>query len=411
MTAPETILINVQAPLFTFEGRLYADDQACNGLKRWAENFDHLTALFLVMEGPPPQNYLPLEEEIAAYADKIRIEPLPMAYRPDQFLRHLPGTRRKIAQLIAEARYLNFAIGACLFGDWGAVACREAHRLGRPYSVWTDRVESQVVRAGIGKGSWSKSLQARLYHRPMAALEKTAIRRAALGLFHGRETYDTYVPYCRAPHLVHNIHIAQSDHVSTEALKAKQNACAEGPLKIIYVGRIDPMKGPHDWIAVLEAMHTRGIDFQAVWLGSGTEEEALRARVRDTGLQDRVHLPGFAADRSDVLEALRTAHVMLFCHKTPESPRCLIEALISGSPIVGYDSGYPRDLTAAHGGGHLTPLHDIDALTDALAGLAQDRAQLAHLMGQATLAGAGFDDVTIFRHRADLIKSHLGSSA
>ena len=39
----------------------------------------------------------------------------------------------------------------------------------------------------------------------MAMLERAVIRRATLGLFHGRETYDAYAPHCRAPHVVHDI--------------------------------------------------------------------------------------------------------------------------------------------------------------------------------------------------------------
>ena len=88
----------------------------------------------------------------------------------------------------------------------------------------------------------------------------------------------------------------------------------------------------------------------------------------------------------------------MFCHKTPESPRNLIEALVSGAPIVGYDSPFPRDLIAAHGGGVLTPLNDVNALVDSLASLADLSAAVqarrdywrAQADWQALLAGADY---------------------
>ena len=407
MAQPENLLKNVLVPLYEHEGETYLEDQACNGVRLWADNFEHVTFMFMAREATPPQNYIPLDRAIRSHADRVTIEKLPWAYRPDHFIGTLRHTEHRIAGLIGQAKYLNFGIGGCLFGDWGAVAARQAYRLGRPYSIWTDRVESQVVRLSAGKGPWRRRLQAHLYHRPMAALEKTVIRRAALGLFHGRETYDAYAPYCDNPHMVHDFHISKGDHLPGDAVTAKQETCQRGPLKICYVGRLDPMKGPHDWVAVLEGLQERGVDFEAVWIGEGSEGAAVRARIAQSGLQARVSLPGFSSDRAEVLGVLRGSDVMLFCHKTPESPRCLIEALISACPIVGYDSAYPRDLIAQQGGGILTPLNDVAALTDTVAGLAADRDALAALIGRAAREGGIFDDVSVFRHRSDLIKSYL----
>ncbi|SET42392.1 glycosyltransferase [Oceanicella actignis] len=407
--AGDTLLIYAPVPLHRAGGRpdgaLTLEGQACNGLRLWAENFARVISMMPLAEGPPPPDWVPLTE-VGPSLERIRIEPMPVAWRPDRFLRALPAARRRIRALIDEADYLSFSIGG-LFGDWGSVACVEARRMGRPYAVWTDRVESEVVRRSAGAGPWRARLRARLTHRPMAALERALIRRADLGLFHGRETYATYAPFCRRPEVVHDIHIAAADHIAPEALAAKTAAAAEGPLRIVYVGRADPMKGPLDWVAALAGLAARGVDFRATWLGDGTERAAMRREIAAAGLDERVSTPGFAADRGAVLEALRAAHVFLFCHKTPESPRCLIEALISGTPIVGYDGAFARDLIADHGGGRLAPLNDAAALTEILAQLAADRPALAELFARAARDGAPFDDVSVFRHRSELIRAGL----
>ena len=162
--------------------------------------------------------------------ERIEVVPLPQAYRPDRFIARLPAARRQLRALIERADYLSFAIGG-LFGDWGAVACVEAHRLGRPYAVWTDRVESEVVRRSAASGPLRSRLRARLTHRPMAWLERAVIGRATLGLFHGRETFDAYAPFCRAPEMVHDIHIKADDHIPPADLAAKVAAAAAGPLR------------------------------------------------------------------------------------------------------------------------------------------------------------------------------------
>lgn len=403
----DTLLIYAPVPLYMQDGVLHQEDQACNGLRLWAENFDRLMVLSPLAEGPPPPNWVPVTQ-IGPALERIELLPLPMAYRPDRFLRHLPGAARIIGAAIGRADYLGFAIGG-LFGDWGAVASIIAHRRGLPFYVWTDRVESEVTRRAVKTGPWRHRLRARLTHRPMAWLERALIRRATLGLFHGRETFKTYAPFSRNPQLVHDIHIRKQDHIAAQALEAKcaRAAAGQAELRILYAGRADAMKGPHDWLDVLERLAARGVAFSAEWLGDGTELAAMRARVDGGPLAGRVALPGFVAARDRVRTAMQEADMLLFCHKTPESPRCLIEALTCGCPILGYDSAFPADLIAGHGGGVLVPPGDRDALADAVAGLARDPAALAGLIGKAARDGAGFDDETVFHHRSALIRQHL----
>jgi colanic acid/amylovoran biosynthesis glycosyltransferase len=401
----DTLLIYAPVSLHRGQGGLTLEDQACNGLRLWAENFSRLIVMMPLAEGPPPPSWVPLER-VGTALERIDVVPLPQAYRPDRFIASLPAARRQIRALIERADYLSFAIGG-LFGDWGAFACVEAHRMGRPYAVWTDRVESEVVRRSAASGPLRSRLRAQLTHRPMAWLERVVIGRATLGLFHGRETFDAYAAFCRAPEMVHDIHIKAHDHIPPADLAAKVASAGAGPLRIAYVGRVDAMKGPFDWLEVLETLDAAQVDFRAVWLGDGEHRAAMRERIDRKGLGGRVEMPGFAADREAVLAALRGAHLFLFCHKTPESPRCLIEALVSACPIVGYEGAFARDLVAGHAGGLLVARNDIAALAAALTGLAADRPRLGELIANAAADGGPYTDTAVFRHRSELIRHYL----
>lgn len=405
MSRSGKLLIFAPVPLVQTDAGLHLEDQACNGLRLWAENFEQMATMHPVSYGPMPDNYRPISS-IGPNLERIRVLPLPTAYRPDQFFRHYRTTRNLIREEIARADYLSFAIGG-LFGDWGSVSCIQAHRMKRSYGVWTDRVQSEVVRRTAGSGPWRRRIQARLYHRPMAWLERYVIRRATLGLFQGRDTYETYAPYCRQPQLVYDINVSKAEQISAKALETKITASAHGPLKIVYSGRATAMKGPQDWITVLENLRAAGIDFQATWLGDGPELAQMKDRVATAGMQDRVHFTGFISDRAMVLDHLRKADIFLFCHKTPEAPRCLIEALISGAPLVGYHSANPQDLISEHGGGRLIPPNDTSALSGAVIELARDRGVLAEMIAKAARDGSNYDDESVFRHRSDIIKQFL----
>ncbi|MEL7349437.1 MAG: glycosyltransferase, partial [Pseudomonadota bacterium] len=250
-------------------------------------------------------------------------------------------------------------------------------------------------------------LRAQLTHRPMAWLERHVIRRAALGLFHGQDTYDAYAAYARAAEVVHDVHVGAADAIGADAL-ARKAAETEGPLRLVYAGRVEPMKGPMDWIAVLERLAADGIPVEATWIGEGSVLAALRARAAAAGLNGTVHFPGFVSDRSAMLAALRQAHALLFCHLTPESPRILIEALISGTPLLGYDGAFARGLIAGQGGGVLVARGDVTALTAAAAALAADPARRGALIRAAASDGLAFEDAKVFAHRSEVIFRHLG---
>lgn len=414
-----SLLIYAPVPLVLCNGEYYVERQAVNGLRLWAQHFHPVTVMMPVQlpgkvapssamqEEAPPKGWVAVRDHLADLAG-VRIEPVPMAYRPDQFARALPKMLQRIRALIAEADYLSFAIGG-LFGDWGAVSCLAAHQMQRPFAVWTDRVESEVMRQSLDQEQlpWRYRVRAQLYHRPMAWLEEAVIRRAHLGLFHGAETFERYRPMCRNAQLVHDIHIAASDHINEQDLAIKASSATQGPLRIVYAGRAEAMKGPIDWTTVLERLRVMGVDFEATWLGDGEALPQMRARIARAGLAGQVTLAGFIEDHSEVLQQLRAGHVFMFCHKTPESPRCLIEALTCGTPILGYGGAYARDLIAEHGGGALVARSDTEALAHQVAGLDRDRARLARLINNARADGEPFTDMRVFAHRSEMLKRHL----
>lgn len=400
------LLIYAPVPLYGTPDNWMIEAQAANGLRLWAENFDHVTIMMPHLDGPAPTGWIPAEK-VGPNIARVRVVALPSAWVLPKFAKVYRSTRDIIQAEIARAEYLSFAIGG-LIGDWGAVACLQAHKMGRPYGVWTDRVESQVTRSDARTGPLKSRIKKSVIHRPMAILERWVIRRATVGLFHGQQTFDAYARYCRNPQIVHDIHVSRDAHISDRAFEAKLKSATSDPLKIVYAGRANAMKGPLDWAAALRKLAQKGIDFEARWLGDGPQLDDLRKQLQADGLSDRVTLHGFVNDPAQVAAHMQAAHIFLFCHKTAESPRCLIESLIAATPIVGYEGSYAADLISQNGGGHLVAMNDTDALGDALFKLANDRAHLGQLIQNARKDGAPFDDESVFAHRSELIKRYLG---
>jgi glycosyltransferase involved in cell wall biosynthesis len=236
-----------------------------------------------------------------------------------------------------------------------------------------------------------------------------AIRNAALGLFHGRTVYEAYAPYPAHAEVVHDVHLGPDNLIDADSL-GQRLACKSRPVELIYIGRVHPMKGPKHWIDVIEKVIRSvpaGCVVHATWYGGGALLDECRALVVGRGLSDSIRFPGPENRRDKLMSALRAADLFMFCHLTPESPRCLIEALMSGVPLLGFDSAYARDLVARHGGGEFVAVGDVSALAAAIVRLIADRDRREQLTRQAVQSGALYSDVAVFAHRSELVKRYL----
>ena len=195
------------------------ESQAANGLERWAENFESVTAACVLT----PESAIRSRSSVVwrrvdelSCAHRTEVIALPWAYKFGAFVRHYRKTRRLLRELISRSKYLVFGIGY-LWGDWAALACLEALRQKRPYAVWTDLVDYQVVRWEAKGKPWVRGLyrnyilsnSVKYYHHYL-------IRRCDLGLFHGMDCYRAYAPFCANPRVVHDTHVKPRDAIAPE---------------------------------------------------------------------------------------------------------------------------------------------------------------------------------------------------
>lgn len=408
MQQEESLLLVTHVPMRMGPRGWQIDDQTAAGIAQWRRHFGRVTFCG-VDHGEADSgstNWVDADggQGSGAQGGEISVIALPWAYRIGAMARHLKPVRTTLAALVAEHRHLCFTIGG-LVGDWPALAARQAIGQARAYAAWIDRVEASVLRNKVADAPFPKRLAAAAMAPAMEAWTRHLLRHSRVALLQGRDTFDHYARYAADPHCTYDTHTHASDQIDAAALAAKQGHVASGaPLRIVYVGRAAAMKGPGDWIDVLERLDKAGVPFTARWIGDGPDLPAMRARIVGSKLGGKVELPGFEGRRDVLLAALRDSDLLLFCHRTAESARCLIEALVSGCPIVGYDGGYPRGLVERHGGGQFAPQGDSAALAQRIAELHADRAAMATLLGEAAASGALYTEDAVYAHRAELMR-------
>ena len=150
-----------------------------------------------------------------------------------------------------------------------------------------------------------------------------------------------------------------------------------GPPVILSVSRLVEKKGLADLIESANILHQRGRCFQMEIIGEGSLREALQARVRQLGLQDRVNLLGPLPQELVRVAYARAAILALPCVIGADGdrdgiPTVLMEAMASGLPVVSTPvSGIP-ELIETERDGLLVPAKNPVMLAGALERLLHD---------------------------------------
>ncbi len=149
-----------------------------------------------------------------------------------------------------------------------------------------------------------------------------------------------------------------------------------GPPRLLFVGRLQPLKGPDVAVRVLAEVRRRLPDAQLLVVGGasgggGTEPVDLRALALELGVADGLELEP-AVDQDTLAARYRDADVVLVPSRSETFGLVALEAQACGTPVVAAD--VPGLEAVVGDGGTLVPGHDpTDHAAAALAYLTDPR--------------------------------------
>lgn len=210
----------------------------------------------------------------------------------------------------------------------------------------------------------------RAAHQPARlAMWRGLLRRPVLVATEGQEVFDecrdllrvppsrlVLAPNCRDPELFRP--------------RGDPEPAGEAPAQVpvaMFVGALNDGKQPQRFVEVVAALRDRGVALRAVLVGDGP----LRPTLEDPAAAAGVEMLG---SRSDVADLLRQADVLVFPSlPTGEGmPGVLIEAGLSGVPVVATRApGVPMIVSDGETG-LVVDVHDTAAMVDATAALLLD---------------------------------------
>lgn len=159
-------------------------------------------------------------------------------------------------------------------------------------------------------------------------------------------------------------------------------AVPRDPWQVVVIARLSAYKRVDHALRAFAHLDTRA---RMTMCGDGPELERLRALAMELGIVDRVD---FAGARSDAVELLGGAAVLLLTSQSEGQSLVVLEALSHGCPVVAYDVRYgPGEMIEDGISGSLVPYGDVAGLTFALAALLGQPERIA-AMSRAAFAWA-----------------------
>lgn len=273
-----------------------------------------------------------------------------------------------------------------------------------PYALATQQVylaNQATTRVPIGVYA-AQNIYKR-YPMPLAAMERWVLRRTAFAFpvsseaeaVIRRKGYQGIAPVLPLA-LDTNVYSPQPDKAD---LLRGELGIKKQALVIGYVGRLAEEKG---LLTLLDALSDLAdLNWHLVLIGGGPQEQVLRKRSRDLGLDMRVIFVGYVP-HGQISPYLSLFDLLVLPsvtgpHWKEQFGRVLIEAMACGTPVLGSDSGEIPFLIGTTGGGEIAPEGDVRAWGIALRRLLLDpvhrtnlarkgRQQVCEAYGQEVLA-------------------------
>lgn len=188
-----------------------------------------------------------------------------------------------------------------------------------------------------------------------------------------------------------------------ERVRKELGIDADAPV-VGIVARLDKLKGQDDLLDVMPALAERLPGVRLLIVGDGWHRAALEERVKREGLGASVIFAGLVPPER-VAEMISAMDVKALPSYQEGQPRTLVQALLCGCAVVGYDAGGIGEVCVEGMTGRLVPVGDRAALARAIGDLLEDPAERARLATEGRRFAQERFDLGIMTRRLEAIYS------
>lgn len=311
---------------------------------------------------------------------QVAVKDLPyqiMTVKVDRGGNPLPSERPRLLQIIAGSKLV--------YGD-GLSAPAIARRIGIPYIPILEydlQTRTKVATANV-KNPIRRAVRvvrtALNYRKHLGSL-----RHAHSLHCNGYPIYDATRPYNKNSLLYLDSRMSKNLIISKLELETRL-ARVKRPVRLLYSGRYEQMKGVLDAVLAAEISLRLGFDIEMHCFGQGTLKADIEKVARRSGGRIVIH---DAVPYTDLVNIARGFDVFVCCHVQNDPSCTYLESFGAGLPIVGYANRMWQRLCQESGAGLVSQMGSPSKVAQNIGRLNADPVLLAKLSWNAlTFANA-----------------------
>jgi colanic acid/amylovoran biosynthesis glycosyltransferase len=161
-------------------------------------------------------------------------------------------------------------------------------------------------------------------------------------------------------------------HCGVDTERFKLNSNGKEKFTILFVGRLEPIKGLTVLLEAVQGLVKSGIDCRLDIVGDGPMKGVLSQMTNQMGLDGHV-IFNSAVGHDEIMVHYERAHVLVISSFMEGIPVVLMEAMAKGLPVVATNVGGITELVENNSNGFVVPAGSPDKLFQALKLLADNQ--------------------------------------
>ncbi len=194
--------------------------------------------------------------------------------------------------------------------------------------------------------------------------------------------------------------------ITLKAIATATAAHPKVPGRLLFVGRLEPMKGVDTLLQAFAKVRVQLPDWSLRIAGDGGERLGLQRLSARLGLDDVVTFTGMQSHDA-VLKEFAEAEIFCGLSRSEALGNVFLEAQASGCAVLATKTGGIPDIVADGQAGLLVPVDDVDAAATALVRLASDTELRRRFATAGRANAAAYDWDTIAARYAALYREML----
>ncbi len=174
---------------------------------------------------------------------------------------------------------------------------------------------------------------------------------------------------------------------------------------ILFASRLDPQKRPVDAVTMFGRVASQFPDTHLVFVGVGSEEQAVRQAAVEFGVQDRTHLVGY---QTNIPDWLALASVYVLPTERENFSVAILEALAAGCALLSTDCPGNDEVLVDGQNSAVHSVGDVDTGTAQLSRLLTDAALRERVQQGAKETADRYSDEALTSSVFDLYTKVLG---